>query len=94
MPWTSGVFESLEVRFHDVSSTRSSQQPSDRVAVTAIISAWACAAPLDGRMATSSYDPPAKATAADDPFARTAVFHRPSGAAHPEGGAGQSASEA
>jgi len=50
--------------------------------------------PRDGRVSATSYDPPAKAAAADDPFASTAVFRRPGGPAHPEGGEGQSASEA
>ena len=50
--------------------------------------------PRDGGVATTSYDPPAKAAAADDPFARTAAFRPPGGPAHPQGGEGQSASEA
>jgi len=50
--------------------------------------------PRDGGVAATSYDPPAKAAAADDPFASTAVFRRPGGPAHSEGGEGQSASEA
>jgi hypothetical protein len=42
----------------------------------------------------SSYDPAAKPAGADHPFARTAVFGRPDGPAHPRGGAGQSGSDA
>lgn len=51
---------------------------------------FAGAAPSrEGPSAHTGYDPAAKAAAAHDPFAKTAVFSRPDGAALPPGGGGQ-----
>ena len=60
---------------------------------TLVLAGGITGAPGDGGATATSYDPPAKAAAADDPFARTAVFGRPGGPAHPAGGEGQSGSE-
>ena len=60
---------------------------------TLVMAATLSVTPPDGELEATGYDPAAKAAAADDPFAKTAVFGRPGGLAHPAGGEGQSGSE-